>query len=354
MVMETEIKPKDLLVSIHESLFWRDADPYFGSSHSQEGQTIDLSQDSYIWCFTGTRGAGKTTAMTEYAIRCNWTYGMKIISNFPIEYLLVLANGDTVLVKAEELDMYKLLCFDEDYKHCLILIDEAADIVSHLASMSWKNRLLNIFVRQLRKNNNTLFLGSQQFELIDKSLRWQVDIIAECTDASRKKGNRSLRRGECILVYLLDNSGMWTGERWERRQARLGYNKRAALKKKIFPGVLWGDKNKGTKPVYDTYYQQDIWESLRKVDIKLGSFQVGEGTNTLDYFDRAVPPLHEAIAAGRVKKADLHRATGLNDREKDDFSKRIRYAGTEDTGYSHLYYKFENFDWDKFYSYGRE
>jgi len=49
MVMEVKIK-KDSLVSIHESILWGDIDPYSSASSPQEGQIIDLSQDSYIFC----------------------------------------------------------------------------------------------------------------------------------------------------------------------------------------------------------------------------------------------------------------------------------------------------------------
>jgi len=353
MVMEVKIK-KDSLVTIHESILWGDIDPYSSESSPQEGQIIDLSQDSYIFCYTGGRGAGKTTGMTELAIRSHWLYGMKIISNYPIEYLLAWADGGITHIKAEELDMYKLLCFDEDYKQCLILIDEAPDIVSHMASMSWKNRLLNIFVRQLRKNKNTLVLGSQQFELIDKSLRWQVDIVVECKDASRLPGNRSLRRGECILEDWLDNSAMWTGERWEQRQAKLGYINRAALKRKIFPGVLWGEEEKGTKPVYDTYYQQDVWESLRKVDVKLGSYQVGEQTPALDYIDRCLPAMQQVLdTGGKVMKIDFYNSLGLNSKEKDDMGKRLSYAGVKSTGHGKDTFSFADLNWDRFYEYER-
>ena len=38
------------------------------------------------------------------------------------------------------------------------------------------------------KNHNSLMLGAQNFNLIDKSMRWQVDVIIECEDASRKYG----------------------------------------------------------------------------------------------------------------------------------------------------------------------
>lgn len=291
----TMSQDKDLpLTSLHESIFWDEDDPRWKflnadpkylagidfTDHFKPGHDVNMGSDSYIWCFTGVRGAGKSISMAYFALKCNWLYGLRLISNYPIECKLNLMNGKSRIVRAEPLDLYRLLCFDADYHDCLILIDEAPDIISHMASMSWKNRLLNIFVRQLRKNHNSLFLGAQQFELIDKSMRWQTDVIAACQDASRKYGWGADYRGESVLMRLMDNSGMWTGTTYNeavRRQENL-YNHHfedPALKLMIYPRVLWGEKGV-TKPVYDTYYTMDVWESLRKVDMRLQTYQVGD------------------------------------------------------------------------------
>jgi hypothetical protein len=41
----------------------------------------------------------------------------------------------------------------------------------------------------------------------------------------------------------------------------------------LYPRFLWADE--GHRAVFDTYYQQDVWESLRKVDMRLDSYRVG-------------------------------------------------------------------------------
>ncbi len=278
-----ELKP----VTLHESWFWSKDDPRWPfmekgkrasdfqppkleKVHEEGSYEIDMGTDSYIWCFTGKRGGGKTTAMTYFAIQAVWNLGLRLISNFPIEFKLNRFNGKTEYIKAEDLDIYKLLCFDADYKDCLILIDEAPDIISHMASQTWKNRLIQVFVRQLRKNHNSLFLGAQDFSIIDKSMRWQTDILANCSDASRKYGWHSSERGKTILMRLLDNSGVWTGRTYHEY-----FNPTNLI---LYPRVLWGEKGK-TKPVYDTFYIQDVWNSLRKVDMRMSSIEVGDKAN---------------------------------------------------------------------------
>ena len=265
--MKMAIEINNQLKKIHESIFWDEDDPrrqilkegkkifhpLNGNSHDQ---IIEMDQDSYIWVFAGPRGSGKSLSMTYYAAKAVYLYNMKVISNYPIEFILIRANGTSTICRAETLDMYRLLCFDSEYKNCLIIIDEAPDLISHMASQTWKNRLINVFVRQLRKNRNSLFLGAQNFYLIDKSMRWQTDVIVDCVDAFREYGGgNGLVRGACILQAFRDNSGLWTGHADEFE----------IIDEIEIPGnSVWG--------AYDTYFQQDVWESLRKVDMKLNSY----------------------------------------------------------------------------------
>lgn len=340
----TAIKEGKKFKSIHESIFWNADDPrkkavreytpngweYYMDSHitRKKARDIDMGRDSYIWCFTGVRGAGKSTLMTFFGMKAQYHYGLRLVSNYPIEYYLNYMDGRSKLIQAEPLDMYKLLCFDADYNDCLILIDEAPDIVSHMAAMTWKNRLLNIFIRQLRKNHNSLFLGAQQFELIDKSMRWQTDILAECQDASRKYGWSAEHRGKCILLRLVDNSGMWTGESYDtvlRRAQYEGEYVDPTIKIKVYPRVLWGDDTHNA--VWDTLYIQDVWESLKKVDIKLMSYGVGKTElDSSDYISKAYRVIDGILSSGSyiMAQPDFYKLVGeLTPSEKRALSQRM-------------------------------
>jgi len=323
MVTELEIKeePKTEVKVIDESIFWDEEDPRWRltgridnklCAKAEVEQVVDLSKDAYIWAYTGTRGAGKSIAMTYFAAKAVYLYGTHLISNFPISFMLN-RGGKTTYHEAEPLDMYKLLCFDKNYRHCLILIDEAPDVISHMASMSWKNRLLNIFVRQLRKNMNSLFLGTQQLGLIDKSMRWQTDIVVTCQDAFRLYGGKQgLVRGSDILLDIYDNSGQWTGQGanadWESQLAFM--ESTASLE---LPGKLIWD-------AFDTYHQQDVFESLKRVDMKLGSWQIGEQEPETDYYERALSVTNPLTGK--------HNSVGLYQSIGDGTDREIKLVGS--------------------------
>lgn len=340
------------LTTINEAVLIKTRQELNKSEHAEATYSVDMARDSYIWCYEGWRGGGKTTAMTVMAVLANWLYGSRIISNYPIEYMIQLRSGKKRHVKAEPLDFQKLLTFDDSLNNALILIDESPDVVSNMAAMSIKNRLVNIFIRQIRKNNNSLFLGAQQYELIDKSLRWQVDIIARCQDAGRKFGNTSMRRGTCILLDLYDNSGMWTGHHWSEYGSYRGWDN-AAGHLELMPSIFWG--NNGSKPVYDTFYQQDIMESLRKATLKLEAYEVsdkGKITDT-EYLGRALAVIDEVLATDEktIYSKNFYDVVGaLTGSEKDALAKRLVRCNVRQAmaGNNKRFYDFSVFDREAF------
>lgn len=275
-----ETKTKELLII--------DADAFIKGStmsdlESGVAREVDLTQDSFIIIITGRRGSGKTTAMTFWAIRAAILYGIKIISTYPIEFYLRKRNkaGASYLehIVSEPLDFTLLVQFDEAYTNAIILIDESPDIISHMASMGWKNRLVNAFTRQLRKNRITLFLGAQDSYIIDKSMRWQCDIEIKCSDLARY-GSRTdgLLRGSVISQRFFDKSGVWTNLSSEER---LQYGLDPCIIEGIIrPCILWGDKEHIA--VFDSWHQIDIFENLRKYDLQLSSIKVGDGSKTFE------------------------------------------------------------------------
>jgi hypothetical protein len=350
--------------------FYEDED---APAHGEQHFDIDIKGESYIIVFTGRRGGGKTTCMSFFAAKCMALYDLRVLSNYPIEFMLcrnVKGVDKFYIRKSEPLDLFKLLCFDNDYRNCLICIDEAPDIISHMAAQTWKNRLLNIFVRQLRKNNNSLFLCAQDFQLIDKSLRWQVDIEIQCKDAKKTFGNPGLTRGSVILLRWLDNSGMWTGQTWQEKQmfAKIFHDydedNAAADNTILHAQPLWGDDTH--KPVFDTYYQQDIWESLKKVDMHLSSYKVGGSDNSEDRFPvspRVLQRAYEQIngilqnispeAQPAMYQKDFYRNLGaLTEADKNNLGKKLSEFNIQRGGEgSKRFYHFGEFDLEAFKAY---
>lgn len=286
----TELKetPNGQLTVIDMRAFINNKNTGHAASTIEASDVLDLKNESYIILFSGRRGDGKTTAMSYFAAKCMAMDNMKCMSNYPIEFMLARKiNGVTHYYprRSQPLDMEVLLNFDNSYSNGLIVMDEIPDIVSHMSAMTWKNRLMNIFVRQLRKNNNSLLMAAQQFRLIDKNLQWQTDIEIQCKDARKALRNPAITKGSIILMRWLDHSGNWTGESTEERLAHArayhqgGDDIMAADHTELRAKHLWGIPGR-TKPVFDTLYHQDVWESLRKVVMKLDSIKVGSGVNS--------------------------------------------------------------------------
>jgi len=340
------------------------ADGRKGNTHS-----IRLDRDSYIICFEGRRGGGKTTAMTMMVVKAVARCNMKVISNYPIEFMLrrFRPDGKSYLqhVKSEDLDFEKLIMFDDEYKHVLICIDEAPDIISHMASQSWRNRLVAAFTRQIRKNYNTLFLAAQDFELIDKSMRWQVDVIIECKDAARHLGdNTGLDNGEMLWLNWYDNSGQWTGYSTDDR---IRNKELPAVKRtKLFPRVLWGDKEH--EPVFNSWHQIDILDSLRKVDLKLTPIKIrdssgGNGRFQVDnnILKQALGSIEAAYEQANpesnilLNQQQFYRGLGpISTTDKDALSKMLPEFGIERTRNSSsgkFFYILDNFDLEGFRQY---
>ncbi|HUC89945.1 MAG TPA: hypothetical protein VMR45_04020 [Patescibacteria group bacterium] len=306
---------------------------------------IEMAVDSYIILFSGRRGGGKTTAMSYFSAQEMAVHNTRVLSNYPIEFMLARrVNGEIKYFTriSEKLDLYKLLCFDKDYHNCLIVMDEAPDIISHMSAQTWKNRLLNIFVRQLRKNNNSLMMGAQSMGFIDKSMRWQVDIEIECKDGKKVERNPSLTKGSIIYLRWLDHSGVWTGQSTEERLAYAhAYHMHepdpeAADHSIIHAHQLWGDKTH--KPVFDTYYQQDVWESLMRVDMHLNSYQVGEDQDNNAEGEDGGPSFNEKAMAlmGKLSRAGVDKIPtkeiaealkGINGKQRYAFRQALNIAG---------------------------
>jgi len=288
------IKAKELPI-MDENVFLPHADEL--PSSSGRIHTIRLDKDSYIILFEGRRGGGKTTAMTFCVVRAVALYNMRVVSNYPIEFMLRRhrPDGKTYLqhVKAEDLDFEKLLLQDDEYRNVLICIDEAPDIISHMASQSWKNRLINAFVRQIRKNSNSLFLAAQNATWLDKSIRFQVDVRIECKDAARTMGDNSgLENGEMLWLRWFDESGQWTGKTTEDRYryGEVPY----PLNRELFPRVMWGDDEH--EAVFNSWFQLDLLESLRRVDVKMSSIKIGDkADNSAGSYPVSIKVLQSAL-----------------------------------------------------------
>ncbi|MDD5338165.1 MAG: hypothetical protein PHG35_01970 [Dehalococcoidales bacterium] len=249
---------------------------------------------------------------------------------------------------------------DNQYQHCLVIIDEAPDIISHLASQTWKNRLMNVFTRAIRHGRNNLFMTAQNFEEIDKGLRRQTDIIVQCDDLPTKLGRHDYPPGSLIEMTFLDNNGAWTSHPFEEQ---LKYNLRHGIYEDIgehyhlFPTRMWGDDEH--KPVYDSWIQFDVFETLKRVDIELSSQKLVDPKKAdlgRLYVEKAIPVVEAILKQATselpaIETKEFYTQIGaLTTKEKDALAKRLNSCdvrvGVDSRG--KRYYDFTRFKFDKF------
>ncbi len=370
-----EKQPHELTIIDSRVLIAEDGDKISTTGVNKQidrgAHVINFREDSYIMLFSGRRGGGKSTSMVFYALKSMVLYpGMRLMSNFPIECLLRFfrPDGKSYLrhIKSEPLDFNKLILQDSSFENSLILIDESPDIISHLASQSWKNRLVAAFTRQLRKAHNTLLLGAQDESLIDKSMRWQVDVRIDCLDLSRKLGYGSdVERGECVILTFYDDSGIWTGTSTEERSRSFDNNRWThwnnedghlwVQKLHLFPRILWGNPGK-TKPVFDSWLMLDVLDNLRGIDMRLSKTVIGDdGVRAAGSPAVRSPAMFDAVGiieclrnneSKAVKQTEFWASFGsLSRTDKDGLSKLLNQFGVNRTGSGNSrMYDFTNFD----------
>ncbi len=345
--VKTEEAKKEIPL-ITEELFWDEGSPqwelktgiprsFVDAFAGDFTVDLDMERDSYVWGYTGPRGSGKTTFMTYMAMKAQYLYpDKKIFSNYPIEYKLYHRGGYVTYHKAEVLDIYQMLQFDEKYKHAIILLDEAPMVINRLAAMTWKNRLIDIFLQLLRKDRNSFFYCSQNFRWVDNEVRWQTDLLTSCRDASRRY--KGVERGTVIMADTIDHSGIWTGYTYEEQPV-------------TYPLTLDGTDRIWN--CFDSYLHFDVMESLRKVELQTQSYKVGEQQQLKDNItcaNRLLVEVENAYNSAKqiADKRMIFARLNVSDKEKKSVMNILRGAGAFECGGGMMYLNFSNFDPGKF------
>lgn len=346
MVTATAEKParefevdQDNTPILEEEIFWSESAFHSGTGERGEGIILDMSKESWVWCFTGPKRAGKTSYMTYLAEKCAYLYGKRIISNYPIAFTIRYQDGTCRKFVSEKMDIGKMLTQDADYRGCLLVLDEAPRIINRLATMTWKNRLIDMWLQQIGHDEVSLLYASQNEELdrgwVDGALRFQTDILVRCRDASRRYPRAGYERGAMVLADLLDKSGQWTGYSY--------YERPRVFKRRILTKLIWN--------TFDTHEHIDVMESLSRVKINAPTYEIGQA-------QEAAPPaflenarsIIDTVNGGRIETTRFYDMIGdLTDSQKKQMAHRIRAAGAK-IGIGHAGGKidFANFNMEKF------
>ncbi len=336
---------------IKEQVFWDKGNP--GWEHNEKdalhskiwgshktGAVLDLKNDSYALCGAGPRGAGKTTWMSYIAEMCMVLWNKRVVSNYPIGLWLDEGrNGDKPrLLESEPMDLYRILTFDKTYEDLIIVMDEAPQILNRLASMTWKNRLIDLFLQMLRHSRSSFIYASQNEWWVDNELRWQTDVITYCRDASRRYPGKGLERGGIIFTDMMDKSGLWTGYSYDEKPRM--------LRKRLEAKTIWN--------TFDTHYKLDVFESLKKVKMDMSTYDITDTEGKAEVsaqdskvFGHGAGFINSLITQGHLKypQTDFWVNLGISNKLKQVLSKRMKAAGviaTPQDGRGIRYYDFTN------------
>lgn len=318
-----------------DSIFYGDV-PIEHVNH--EIPEIDFDNDSYVLCFTGNRGAGKTSLMTYVAEWVCYKWGKRLISNYPISIDVVNQQKQVTNIRSEKLDLGKMFTFDGEYNNSLIVLDEAPQVINRLATMTWKNRLLDIYLQKIRHDQISFLYASQNEGLdygwVDASLRFQTDLLIECKDAARLFPGTN-DRGAVTLYRITDKSGMWSGHSYRERPRF--YKFRAITK------LIWGS--------FDTHQEFDVFESLRNVDMGLAKYKVTDKQDEIipdGVIEKVMQLAEQGIKAGKMKMTDFYIGIGdIDQTMKSAIGKLLSKAGIR--RYGGGWFDFSNFDMEKFH-----
>ena len=162
-----------------------------------------MGNQSLVLCWEGPRGSGKTLTMTYDAV-IRMIRGIKVWSNYNIEF-----THNNVKYKSIPIDMDAIYAFDSGVANGFVYIDELPLWVNSRKSMSVANGLMNSMLSVMRHRGLSFGFTSQQYEWLDKRMRYQVDTLASCFDLHFKY--RKFNPGVMIGLSIKDISGLTTG-----------------------------------------------------------------------------------------------------------------------------------------------
>ena len=166
--------------------------------------------NSLVACWDGPRGGGKTLAMTADAC-AKLLSGQKVWSNYPIKFISDYGQWPGVWkeYKSEPIDMDSIYTMASSIRGGWVYIDEAYLWSNSRRSQSLANILINGEMAMIRKRKLSFGLTTQQFEWLDKQLRFQTDVLTSCFDLHFKYPK--LPPGTMIALDIKDLSGRLTG-----------------------------------------------------------------------------------------------------------------------------------------------
>lgn len=229
--------------------------------------------ESYIYAFTGPRGAGKDESLTLLSI-IFLANGIPVHLNYPMKFYYKKDGAEKAdLLEAKLLDMEKWLKQDDTYQGSFIGISEFQDWDNAYRQQTTQSLLIHSWVDQIRKMDCSFGYTSKRLNDVGGKTVSETDFEICCTDiSSYSEDGYPKQRGAMVMWNpIVDRSGYLT--------RRMG----AYLRPKKQPMYqLWGS--------FNTYERFNFFDAMRgvKLDLKKRVFGDGSGdgeSREIDYED---------------------------------------------------------------------
>lgn len=251
--------PKEALDSLKPpTIYEHQLVPYMRGGRSKRPLYLN---ESYIMCFSGPRGSGKSMSLS-YVAMLALAQGMKVWLNYPLAFTIVRKDGMMQYMKADKLNFDDIMKLSPEFRGGLIGIDEYQDWDSAYMFQSTQSRLLHAMWAQIRKNQLSMAYVSKKLWWVGLKTREETDIEINCMDAAKTGGGYSkYDKGEIIYWDTKDVSGNWTGY--------MNYDRPVSYPFRFYAKPVWGS--------YNTSYRFDFMEAIRGVKLALTKRIIGDG-----------------------------------------------------------------------------
>ncbi len=281
--------------------------------------------------FTGTRGAGKSVALTAFGVIDGLLAGRRVVSNMPIEIKVKYKDCQKIF-QSEELLPSMLLDINEftkNYYNCLMLIDEINVFIADAQrSMSNESYYFALALQQMRHRKLDFGFTTQNENWQTDRTQFQTDFYVKCSDNAMGHGTPKKEEiGRKSLWKIHDMSGLVTGE-----VLKTVFNKVMPYTEKVF----WNT------PFWNCY-STELMQRRNKVDFKKKEKQENDYKINMDmleaYGAALVLPTEIAmtcLAQGipQIQKAALWQIVGIdgNRNMQVKVGKLLKDLGVETVG----------------------
>jgi hypothetical protein len=265
------------------------------------GRGLDLTNNSYVFCYSGIRGSNKTKSLT-FASLFSMAIGLDCRTNYPIEFILVEDSGQHIRMKPPVVTVGEMIDSLDKWLKCFICGDEWQDIVGNYDYASTKSKLVAGRTARIRKAKSSLGYTSKFVNWTSTRTRDELDLEFGCEDAANTTwGYGNFRKGEKAIWTVKDYSGVWSGKRFDEKHPK-------TYQYLVYMRPIHG--------AYDTDFSVDILESMRgvKVDLekKLITDKASGATVNADLIRTQLIGIFEAKQKKPVYNSELWTKLGID------------------------------------------